>query len=278
MLESEVRMATNEAALKAGPDVVDAKDGDSRERSSIGFPYLDLDDSVEITKSVHTIGGSTCQWDQLAARLGQAANGGGFRMRMQTAKMFGLLNYDRGTVSLTPTGSRIADPEQERAARADAFLKIPLYNRIHEEFKNATLPPDDGLENAMVNMGVSSKQKGRARQVFQRSARQAGFFEFGTTRLVMPSIKGSAAPAPAVTPTEHEPEPEKKKKKQEDEGERHPLIDGLLKELPEPRTEWSTEDRKKWLEMASTIFNMIYKDSDDSRGSLKVVVERNSAK
>jgi hypothetical protein len=52
----------------------------------------------------------------------------------------------------------------------------------------------------------------------------------------------------------------------------------LLKELPDPQAEWTTEDRKKWLEMASTIFNVIYKDSDDSRGSLKVVVERNSAK
>jgi hypothetical protein len=271
-------MATNEAALKAEPDLVDAKDGDSRERSTIGFPYLDLDDSVEIAKAVHAIGGSTCQWDQLAARLAQAANGGGFRMRMQTAKMFGLLNYDRGTVSLTPTGSKIADPEQERAARAEAFLKIPLYNKIHEDFKNATLPPDDGLENAVVNMGVAPKQKGRARQVFQRSARQAGFFEFGTTRLVMPSIKGSSAPV--LTPEEEpdEPEPDKKRKKEEPRESRHFLIEGLLKELPEPQSEWTTEDRKKWLEMASAIFNVIYKDSDDSRGSLKVVVERGSAK
>ena len=56
------------------------------------------------------------------------------------------------------------------------------------------------------------------------------------------------------------------------------MIEGLLKELPEPQIEWTTEDRKKWLEMASTIFNVIYKDSDDSRGSLRVVVEKNSAK
>ena len=79
---------------------------------------------------------------------------------------------------------------------------------------------------------------------------------------------------------EPEPETTEKKKKREDDDapRRHPLIEGLLKELPEPQSEWTTEDRKKWLEMASTIFNVIYKDSDDSRGSLKVVVERNSAK
>jgi hypothetical protein len=271
----------NEAAAKKVEVEETPETEGGRERSTIAFPYLDLDDSVEIAKAVYTLGGSTCQWDQLAAHFQAAANGGGFRMRLQTAKMFGLLNYDRGTVTLTPVGSRLSDPTQEKAARADAFLKIPLYHKVHEDYKGATLPPTSGLETAMVNMGVAPKQKAKARQVFERSAKEAGFFEFGTTRLVMPSIKASstlATPAPA-SESEEEPEPGKKKKQEEAEGQRrHPLIEGLLKELPEPQAEWTTEDRKKWLEMASTIFNVIYKDSDDSRGSLKVVVEKNSAK
>jgi hypothetical protein len=249
-----------------------------RERSTIVFPYLALDDSLEIAKAVHTVGGSTCQWDQLAARLNQAAGGGSFRARVQTAKMYGLLSYDRGTVTLTPLGTKASDPDQEKAARAEAFLTIPLYKAVYEQFKGAVLPPPSGLETAMVNLGVAQKQKDKARQVFQRSAQQAGFFTYGNNKLVMPSIKASAT---GTTIIEHdtEEEPEKKKKKEEsDEGRRHPLIEGLLKELPEPQTEWTTEDRRKWLEMASTIFNVIYRDSDDSRGSLRVVVEKVSAK
>ena len=58
--------------------------------------------------------------------------------------------------------------------------------------------------------------------------------------------------------------PEKKKEKDDDR--RHPLIEGLMNEIPEPQSEWTAEDRKKWLGMASAIFNVIYKDSDDSRG------------
>ena len=274
-------MATKEAVLKQDqqPDVPDPKDSDSRDRSSIAFPYLDLDDAVQVAKAVHAVGGSTCQWDQLAAQLQQAATGGGFRARVGTAKLYGLLSYDKGIVTLTALGSRVADPQQEDAARAEAFLTIPLYKALYDQYKNATLPPVSGLETAIGNLGVAPKQKDKARQVFQRSAKQAGFFKFGTDRLVMPSIKASAAsPAPAPTKDEDEAPPEKKKKREEPESERHPLIEGLLKELPEPQTEWTTEDRKKWLEMASTIFNVIYKDSDDSRGSLKVVVEKNSAK
>jgi DNA-binding protein H-NS len=180
-------------------------------------------------------------------------------------------------VTLTDLGKRLNDPQQEKAAKADSFLKVELYNKIYEQFKNGILPPADALETEIVKMGVAPKQKGKARQVFQRSANSAGYFWSGPNRLVRPSIKSSAAAAPVAEP---EPDTSEKKKKREDEDgdRRHPLIEGLLKELPHPQSEWTTEDRKKWLEMASTIFNVIYKDSDDSRGSLKVVVEKNSAK
>jgi hypothetical protein len=269
-------MANEEAVLlEEDEQSTDSGDG-KRERSTIEFPYLDLDVAVEIAKGVHELGGSSCGWDQLAAHLGgQAPKGGGFRLRVMTAKTFGLVTYGQGIVNLTDIGKRLCDPQQEKAARVDAFLAVPLYNAIYERYKNVTLPQPDALEAEIARFGVAPKQKGKARQAFQRSANSAGFFWSGANRLVKPAIKGSAAPAAAP---EGEPEKPAKKKEKEDEDRRHPLIEGLLKELPDPQAEWTTEDRKKWLEMASTIFNVIYKDSDDSRGSLKVVVERNSAK
>jgi len=244
-----------------------------RGRSTVSFPYADLDDAVEVAKAVHAVGGTSCQWEQLAAKLDQSPTSGAFRLRMLGAKTFAVLAYDKGVVTLTPLGGRISDPQQEKAARVEAFLAVPLYLKVYDEFKSGSLPPNSGLETAMVKMGVAEKQKDKARQVFQRSAKQAGFSEYDG-RLVKPSIKASTAATPAP---EVEPEPEKKEKK-DDDRKYAPLIEGLLEELPPPQSEWTTEDRKKWLEMASAIFNVIYKDSDDSRGSLKVVVERNSAK
>jgi hypothetical protein len=265
-------MANPEPAVKEEPEIDENQD-DKRERSTVEFPYLDLDAAVEVAQAVHQVGGSSCGWDQLAAQMGQSATGGGFRMRVMTAKTFGFVTYGQGTVTLTELGKRLNDPQQEKAAKADSFLKVELYNKIYEQFKNGILPPADALENEIVKMGVAPKQKGKARQAFQRSANSAGYFWSGPNRLVRP--KASTAPAPAIEP---ELEPDKKKKKQdEDQGRRHPLIEGLLKELPEPQAEWNSEDRKKWLEMASTIFNVIYKDSDDNRGSLKVIFEKNSS-
>lgn len=268
-------MSSPESAVKE-PLEMDEGQEDKRERSTVEFPYLDLDAAVEVAQAVHQVSGSSCGWDQLAAQMGQTAKGGGFRLRVMTAKTFGLVTYGQGNVTLTELGKRLNDPQQEKLAKADSFLRVELYSKIYELFKNGTLPPADALENEIVKMGVAPKQKGKARQAFQRSANSAGYFWSGPNRLVRPAIKGSAAATPAPDP---EPDPDRKKKKQEeDEGRKHPLIEGLLKELPEPQTEWNSEDRKKWLEMASTIFNVIYKDSDDNRGSLKVVFEKNSAK
>lgn len=272
----------------ANPDVVEDVDveqeqvqdgGDGkRERSTVEFPYLDLESAIEVAQSIHQVGGSSCGMDQLAAHLNQAATGGGFRMKVMTAKTFGLVTYGQGTVTLTDLGRRLNDPQQEKAAKADAFLKVELYSKIYEQFKNGTLPPADALDSEIVKMGVAPKQKSKARQAFQRSANTAGYFWSGTNRLVRPAIKGSAAPTASPDTEVEEPEKKRKKKGEDDDERRHPLIEGLLKELPPPQSEWTTEERKNWLEMASTIFNVIYKNSDDSRGSLKVVVEKNSAK
>lgn len=250
-----------------------------RERSTIAFPYLDLDDAVEIAKGVHAAGGSSCQWDQLAAQLEQSAKGGAFRQRVMNAKLFGFLTYDRGIVTLTDVGVRVSDSAQEKTGRVEGFLTIPLYKRLYEDFKGGSLPPNSGLETAMVTLGVAQKQKDKARQVFQRSAQQAGFFQYGNSKLVMPSVKITAAtPAGAMGDVPPDGDRKKKKDDDEDEGRRHPLIEGLLQELPAPKSEWTTEDRRNWLEMASSIFNVVYKNSDDSRRALKVVIENSSAK
>jgi hypothetical protein len=249
-----------------------------RERSTISFPYNDLDDAVSVAKAVHAVGGTSCQWDQLAAKLGMSSTSGTFRLRMLAAKTFGVLSYDKSIVTLTPLGTRVCDMQQEKAARADAFLAVPLYNKIYEDFKGASLPPTSGLEAAIVSKGVAQKQKDKARQVFQRSAKQAGFFEYGVDRLVMPSIRASAAPAAA--PSETDDPAKKKSKEQKDEKEElHPFIQGLLRKLPPPDSEWPNEKRAKWLQAAVNIFDLMYTESeDDSRRSITIGFQKDSAK
>lgn len=275
-------MANQDSALKAEVVAEPREDnGDGkRERSTIDFPYLGLDVAVEMAKGVHAVGGSSCQWDQLAAKLDQAATGGGFRQRVMTAKTFGLLTYTQGTITLTKLGAQICDPEQEVAAKAEAFLAVPLYKAVYEKFKGGTLPPTSGLETAMVSLGVTPKQKATARQVFQRSATEAGFFAYGQSRLVLPAIKASAAAA-AVTPADQSIDEDKKKKKVEDDDEEelHPFIKGLLKKLPPPDSEWPNDKRAKWLQAAVNIFDLMYTESeDDSKRTITIGFQKDSAR
>ncbi len=229
-----------------------------REMSTIEFPYSDLADAESIAEAVHSVGGSV-EWNTLAGKLGVSPDGGGFRSRMSAARMFGLLNWDRVTVTLTDLGLRICDPEQERAARMEAFLNVPLYSKVYELFSGKTLPPNEGLESLMGNLGVSSKQTERARQAFQRSGKLAGFFDFGAERLVKPAIGKPPGNRDSVPP----PPPSREQKLNRGDGLGYdPLIEGLLQRLPPPETEWSTDARRKWLQAAANIFDMMYTDKE----------------
>lgn len=272
-------MATNES-LKEAPSASQAQDKAKRERSTILFPYLDLDDAVGVAKGVHVIGGSSCQADQLAAQVQQPASNSAFQLRLNTARIFGLVMYSQGTITLTPLGTRICDPQQERSARAESFLNVPLYKALYDKFKGAALPPLSGLDATVGNLGVAAKQKETARRVFQRSATQAGFFEFGQDRLVYPSLKGTGEATPSVN-RENQQEVDGKKKNPNGGdgggGTHHPLIEGLIKALPKGGADWPLESRKKWLQAAAMNFDFVYSDSTGDQGSLKVSIERESS-
>jgi len=253
-----------------------------RGRSSIVFPYLPLEDAVQVARLVHNAGGTNCKIDQLAAQLNLATDASMFRLRLNTARIFGLVTHTQGIVTLTPLGTRICDPQQEAAARAESFLTVPLYAKIYEQFNGANLPPMSGLEGAIGNMGVAAKQKGNARQVFQRAATQAGFFAFGPGRLVYPTIKGSASTTETdgqrIPPAEMEKPPEKPKNDGNGSGGSgdgggglHPLVEGLIKSLgKEP--DWPIEKRAKWLRAAAQNFDLIYNDTGDD--SIEVKIQR----
>jgi hypothetical protein len=252
-----------------------------RERSTIAFPYQDLDEAIGIAKAVFALHGTSCQPEQIAAHLNQSPTSSSFKSRVGTAKMFGLVTTGSGAITLTKLGTQIADPQQEKGARVEAFLNVPLYKAVYEQFKGSMLPPTNGLEAALGTLGVAAKQRERARQILQRSAQEAGFFQFGTDRLVLPAIK--AAPASAAIPNADSevPPPEKKKKSGGDDGgddDLHPFIKGLLRKLPQPDTEWPVEGRAKWLQAAINIFDLMYTDSDDSRRSINIDFKKDSAR
>jgi hypothetical protein len=128
----EERVENIQGAARAAQS--DQDGNEKRERSTIQFPYNNLDDAVSIAKAVHEDAGLSCTIDQLAAYVKNSLPSGAFRLRVSNASTFGLTENARGEVCLTALGRRVADSSQEAAAKIEAFLAVPLYARIYENY------------------------------------------------------------------------------------------------------------------------------------------------
>ncbi len=150
--------------------------GRKRERSLIEFPYTDLERAVELARALHGEGGrAKISQTALAVAMNQSVSGGTFRGRLSAAKMFGLIGTEQAQVWLEPIGLRILDSTTDAAAKAEAFLRIPLYAAMFERYNGHPLPPPVAIERQMESLGVPPKQKERARQAFSSSATYANF-------------------------------------------------------------------------------------------------------
>jgi hypothetical protein len=256
--------AVDPANTNAGDDASGSKDG-KNQRSTIEFPYNDLDNAIEIAKAISTNAGSECSPDQLAGFL-KVSLSGPIRTRFSNAAMYGLVDSERGSIKLTDLGHRIVDEKTQAGARAEAFLKVPLFNAIFEKYKGYALPGAKGLEGEIEKLGVSSKQKDKARQTFMRSARQGGFFAHGEDRLVRPAGPGTKPIAPpaagAATIKKDEQPGGGGGGGGNGNGPDDPLIQAMIQKLPN-KGPWPKAERETWMKMLGMAFDIAYGPAGD---------------
>jgi hypothetical protein len=253
-----------------------SQEKDSRERSTIEFPYVPLESGIEVARALYSrCGFGSCEQDELAAEMGQNLSGA-FRQKTSAARVFGLVAKDgRSAFVLTDLGKRIVAIDTEKSARVEAFLSVPLYSSIFEKFRGHNLPPAKALEREMETLGVAHKQTDRARQAFERSAQHAGFFDSGKERLVRPRLEDVGAKI------EYE-EPQTTSTSEHDGGnsnigrnsggggtggelppEIDPIIRGLISRLPPAGAKWPKDKRKLWLQILENSFDLVYEDESE---------------
>jgi hypothetical protein len=111
----------------------------------------------------------------------------------------------------------------------------------------------------MVGLGVAPKQRGRARQGFQRSAEQA---KLGRDRLVLPvgiSLDSSSSNG-GTNRMETYQEPRATAATTVPSGDVSLMISVLLKSLPPVGSEWSREAREQWMRIFEMTLDNLYKD------------------
>lgn len=234
-----------------------------RTRSTIEFPYNDLSVAMEVTEAIYrNAGAGSCTIDQLAAWMKhETVESGAFRLKVSATRTFGLIQVNDRSISATALGREALNPSTAQNAKVQAFLHVPLYNVLYEKYRGGLLPPNVGLERQIAELGVSPKQVDRARQAFQRSALQAGFFQHGRDRLVLPAGTATVPSEKSAVPQDQDQKAAKGgggSRGGGDDSDLHPFILGLLKTLPAPGTQWPEDKRKQWLQAAENIFSLIY--------------------
>lgn len=229
---------SRELSLADKPRLTAVKDGSGpsgrpRLRSTIAFPYCDLAEAERAVRHVAESMGS-CRPEQLAAWLGhRTLNSGAFRNKVVAGKLYGVFEGGRNLIALTELGRRLVEEPTARQARVEAFLSVPLYRTIFQNHRGSPTPGNLGLELEMAGLGVSRSQVQGARQVFLRSAEQAGFREAGPGRMVLP--KGTVFPVPQAGSRPEEPK-----------GIRYPkVVEAILDQAPWGST-WSEPDFEAW--------------------------------
>jgi hypothetical protein len=260
----------------AGTADAQATEERKRVRSEIEFPYTDLESAIELAQTVHSKAGSSCEIGELAAWMGQSAAGGTFRTRLGAARMFGLTENSQGRTTLTQLGRDVLDGSgNERVARVTAFLNVELFRVMYDQYKGNALPPPPAIERQVEQLGVSPKQKERARQTFMKSAQYAGFIDSSTGRFVKPGIT----------------------QKDEGSGQQQeidrggtgggdgsdgtgqlgldPLLIALLKKVPSSEKGWPASSRVRWFRTFAMNVSQIY-DGDGEPVEMKIELEGNS--
>jgi len=265
-------MAEPPKPLKAEDD--DAGEDGKRQRSAIAFPYTDYDNVTVLANAIHEHAGhGTCSAGQLAAWTDQSAKSSGFRTQISAARLFGVIEYaDSDSLRLTDLGRRVLDPTKTSVAKAEAFLKVPLFKALFERYKDGVTPPAGALEREIQGLGVAEKQKARARQVFESSAQQTGFRSIALNRLVMP----------AMVVKDEKPAHEKLKKNGDggDGGggtglNLDPLLVALLNKIPEQGQDWPAEKRLRWFKTFAMNVSQVY-DTENEPVELDVELRKGS--
>lgn len=171
-------------------------------RSEVRFPVYDLGACVAAADAIHRKGGGSATDDHLAAYLGyKSANNGAFINRVAASKLFGLIEGGPRQRVITQLAQKILMPIRDTDTRQgliDAFLRVPLYKAVYNEYRGKELPPEFGLKNALrTQFGVTPKRIDRAYAALIESAELAGFFDVrgSRTQLIMPTVGPSAPPS-----------------------------------------------------------------------------------
>jgi len=246
----------------------------SDRRPEESFPISQLKDAAELARLLDRRGGRM-RYEDLASALGQQRNSGAFRGKTAAGQMFGVMETVGREANLTDLGRRMAVPDTEADALAEAFLHVPLYRALYGRYAadGGKLPMIRDIDVDIERLGVLPNRVTKARQVFLGSAETAGYFRSGRDRLIRPSSASPSAAAGTVLSGRGALtiggggggggtfEPKDPAEVSHAEAVQMPaLMQGLVAKLPPEGERYTRQQRQRWLDAAKNILDIVYTD------------------
>ena len=187
-----------------------------------------------------------------------------------------LVETGSGQVTVTQLGRDALDKSGvERAARVTAFLNVELFQALYDQNKGHPLPPLPAIERQIEGLGISPKQKKRARQTFNKSAIYARFIDGASGRFIKPGIGGIK---------EERVDDDDRSKNRNGSGDGSgsdglnldPLLIALLKKILEAVKGWPAAQCVRWFRTFAMNVSQIY-DGDDEPVEMKIELEKETA-
>lgn len=133
----------------------------------LNYPSASFDKSLEVAKATFELGGN-CNEETCAEKLGKKVSGG-FKSIISASQKFGLIEYSKGEIEVTPEYELIehAYSEDERnQALTKAFLAPQVFQELYDRFQGKKLPITL-LEKMLIReYGVSSNRASRVSKYF----------------------------------------------------------------------------------------------------------------
>jgi hypothetical protein len=254
-----------------------------RTKSEIGFPYYDLNKSIDGARVIHEKAGGRCQRQQLALLLGYSGTkNGGFLTRFSSMRMFGLVEEQSESIVLTERAKNILSPiypSDAQKAKLDAFFNVELYRRVFDDFDGRSLPSNEGLQNLLTNdYKVVPNQVTTALRNLMESATTAGLFSLTGNRsmMVRPLVDKGPSGTQLTPPNSEDPIVFANEVAADGAGvllhqnnfgvnntNIHPALAGLLINLPKIGERLGTKRRNALIDAFRSTINFIYPEEEE---------------
>jgi predicted nucleotide-binding protein len=174
-----------------------------RSRKVREFPADSLEVALKIATAIgeHNAGRPYYRLS-LAESIGRKPDSSAFRSMITSSGAYGLTkgSFTAPNIELTPLGQAIVMPtsdEERRTALIDAVLKVPVYTKLAEHFRDAKLPSPEILRNTLIRQfGISHDTADECAQLFAANGRFVGLVRMvsGADRVLsLEAIRGSVS-------------------------------------------------------------------------------------